>query len=104
MTPDMSMRTIASVESNRNSASASHSSVLPTPVGPRNRNEPLGRPGSDRPARAEGGPGRPRGARQAAPGAPPRLRDDLDRLFLADHARMQLRLHRQQLLALALEH
>ena len=47
----MSMRTIASGESNRNSASALHSSVLPTPVGPRNRNEPLGRFGSDRPAR-----------------------------------------------------
>ena len=32
-------------------ASALHSSVLPTPVGPRNRNEPFGRFGSDRPAR-----------------------------------------------------
>ena len=47
----MSMRTIASVESNRNSASALHSSVLPTPVGPKNRNEPFGRFGSDNPAR-----------------------------------------------------
>ena len=47
----MSMRTIASVVSNMNSASALHNSVLPTPVGPRNRNEPFGRFGSDRPAR-----------------------------------------------------
>ncbi len=45
------MRTIDSSVSNRNSASALHSSVLPTPVGPRNRNEPLGRRGSARPAR-----------------------------------------------------
>ena len=34
-----------------NSASARASSVLPTPVGPRNRNEPIGRSGSCRPAR-----------------------------------------------------
>jgi hypothetical protein len=47
----MSMRTIASCVSNMNSASARASSVLPTPVGPRNRNEPIGRSGSDSPAR-----------------------------------------------------
>ncbi|MCY1187506.1 hypothetical protein D9M73_284960 [compost metagenome] len=47
----MSIRTMASSVSNRNSASALHSSVLPTPVGPRKRNEPLGRFGSARPAR-----------------------------------------------------
>src|SRR5205809_105940 len=40
MNSDMSMRTIDSSVSNRNSASALQSSVLPTPVGPRNRNEP----------------------------------------------------------------
>ena len=34
-----------------NSASARASSVLPTPVGPRNRNEPIGRSGSCSPAR-----------------------------------------------------
>ncbi|MNS68099.1 hypothetical protein D3C72_1013670 [compost metagenome] len=45
------MRTMASWVSNRNSASALHSSVLPTPVGPRNRKEPMGRFGSDSPAR-----------------------------------------------------
>ncbi len=48
----MSMRIMARSSSNRNSASALASSVLPTPVGPRNRNEPVGRSGSDTPARA----------------------------------------------------
>ena len=38
----MSMRIIARSSSNKNSASARASSVLPTPVGPRNRNEPIG--------------------------------------------------------------
>ncbi|MNQ88808.1 hypothetical protein D3C85_1040890 [compost metagenome] len=47
----MSMRIRCSSESNRNSASARVSSVLPTPVGPRNRNDPYGRAGSARPAR-----------------------------------------------------
>ena len=70
MNSDMSMRIIASSVSNRNSASALHSSVLPTPVGPRNRNEPFGRRGSDKP-----------GAR-AADG----IRDDAQRLVLAHHA------------------
>ena len=45
------MRTIAVLESNMNSASARASSVLPTPVGPRNRKVPIGRSGSCRPAR-----------------------------------------------------
>ena len=51
MYSDMSIRTIASWESNMNSASARASSVLPTPVGPRNRNVPIGRSGSCSPAR-----------------------------------------------------
>ena len=51
MYSDMSMRTIASWVSNMNSASARASSVLPTPVGPRNRKVPIGRSGSCRPAR-----------------------------------------------------
>src|SRR5260370_683400 len=38
----MSMRTIARSSSKRNSASALASSVLPTPVGPRNRKLPVG--------------------------------------------------------------
>jgi hypothetical protein len=41
----MSIRTMARSSSKRNSASALASSVLPTPVGPRNRNEPVGRSG-----------------------------------------------------------
>ncbi len=48
----MSMRNNALSSSNRNAASALVSSVLPTPVGPRNMNEPIGRFGSCRPARA----------------------------------------------------
>ncbi len=51
MNSDMSMRTMASSVSNRKLASDLHSSVLPTPVGPRNRKEPLGRLGSAKPAR-----------------------------------------------------
>src|ERR1700751_2463521 len=51
MYSDMSMRTIASCESNMNSASARASSVLPTPVGPKKRNDPIGRLGSLSPAR-----------------------------------------------------
>ena len=47
----MSRRIRWSSLSNRKPASALHSSVLPTPVGPRNRNEPVGRFGSDRPER-----------------------------------------------------
>ena len=47
----MSIRTIARSSSNRKSASARASSVLPVPVGPRNRNEPVGRLGSLMPAR-----------------------------------------------------
>ena len=42
---------MASGVSNINSANALHNSVLPTPVGPKNKNEPLGRLGSDNPAR-----------------------------------------------------
>ena len=47
----MSMRTIARSSSNRKSASDLASSVLPTPVGPRKRNDPVGRSGSATPAR-----------------------------------------------------
>ena len=47
----MSMRTMARSSSKRKSASALASSVLPTPVGPRKRNEPVGRSGSEMPAR-----------------------------------------------------
>ena len=47
----MSIRTTAFSSSKRNDASARASSVLPTPVGPRNMNDPIGRLGSDKPAR-----------------------------------------------------
>jgi len=51
MYSDMSMRTMARSLSNKYSASAFASSVLPTPVGPRNMNDPMGLSGSERPAR-----------------------------------------------------
>ena len=86
MYSDMSMRTIASWESNMNSASARASSVLPTPVGPRNRNVPIGRSGSLRPARER------RSALETAD----------DRLVLADDAPVQALLHVDELLDLAL--
>ena len=70
-----------------NSASARASSVLPTPVGPRKTNEPIGRFGSWRP-----------GARAAE-----RVRDRRDGLVLADDALVQPLLHVDQLLRLALE-
>ena len=82
----MSMRIMWSSLSNRKPASALHSSVLPTPVGPRNRKQPSGRFGS-----------RQAGAR-AADGVGHRG----DGLVLADHALVQLVFHLQQLLALAL--
>ena len=47
----MSMRTIARSSSKRKSASDLASSVLPVPVGPRKRNDPVGRLGSEMPAR-----------------------------------------------------
>src|SRR5258708_235073 len=43
MYSDMSIRIISFSSSNKNSASARASSVLPTPVCPRNMNEPCGR-------------------------------------------------------------
>ena len=51
MYSDMSIRTNDFSSSKRNSASARASSVFPTPVGPRNMNEPIGRFSSDSPAR-----------------------------------------------------
>ena len=80
------MRTIASWLSNMNSASARASSVLPTPVGPRNRNEPIG------PVRV----GSPARERRSA------LDDGGDGLVLADDAPVQALLHVDELLDLAL--
>ena len=86
MYSDMSMRIMAFSSSNRNSARARASSVLPTPVGPRKMNEPIGRLGSFSPERA----------RMHGVG------DGLDGLVLADDALVQLLLQLQQLLHLAL--
>ena len=78
---------MARSSSNMNSASARASSVLPTPVGPRKTNEPIGRFGSWRP-----------GARP-----PERVRDRRDRLVLPDDPLVEALLHVDQLLGLALE-
>ena len=86
MYSDMSMRTIARSSSNRKSASVRASSVLPTPVGPRNRNEPIGRFGSDSPARD----------RRIA------FATAVDRVVLADHPLVQHVLHADELRHLAL--
>src|SRR5215212_7193620 len=51
MNSDMSKRIIERSEPKRNSASERATSVLPTPVGPKNRNEPTGRCGFLSPAR-----------------------------------------------------
>ena len=48
----ISIRIIASSDPNIASAKALANSVLPTPVGPKNINEPIGRVGSDKPLRA----------------------------------------------------
>jgi hypothetical protein len=77
----MSIRVIACSSSKRNSARARASSVFPTPVGPRKRNEPSGRRGSPRPALARHG---------------------FDRLVLADDAVVEPLLHLDELLDLAL--
>ncbi len=69
----MSMRTIASSSPNTDSASALASSVLPTPVGPRNRNIATGRS-----RLAQAGAGQAHGIAHCA-----------DRLVLADHALVQ---------------
>ncbi len=51
MNSDISMRIMDDSVSNKNPASALHNSVLPTPVGPRNKKDPIGRCSSDKPAR-----------------------------------------------------
>ena len=82
----MSMRTMFSSVSKSASASVLASSVLPTPVGPRKMNEPIGRRGSLMPERA----------RMHGVG------DELHRLVLADDALVQDLVEAEQLLALAL--
>src|SRR3954465_6369307 len=96
----MSTRTIARSSSKRNSASALASSVLPTPVGPRKRKEPVGRSGSATPARAR----RTAPATAAARPPPRRVAPRRHGLGLADHAGLERLLHAQQLGGLALHH
>ena len=47
----ISIRIMCSSLSNKNEARALHNSVLPTPVGPKNKKDPYGLPSSDNPAR-----------------------------------------------------
>ena len=83
----MSSRTIACSSSRTTSATARASSVLPTPVGPRNTNDPFGRFGileaGARPAKG--------------------IRHRRDGVVLADHALVQTVLEMNQLLGLTLE-
>ena len=82
----MSILMSASSLPNMNSASAFASSVLPTPVGPRKMNEPIG----------------PLRVLEAGARAADRLRDDLDRLLLADDPVVERVLHVEQPLGLLL--
>ncbi len=84
----MSMRTMECSSSKRNSASARAVSVLPTPVGPRKMNEPMGRLGSLSPARE----------RRMA------FATTVKRGILADNALAQAVFHLDELLDLALQH
>ena len=81
MYSDMS-RVISELSSpKRNSDSVLASSVLPTPVGPRKMNEPLGR----------------FGILEAGPGAADRLADRPDGVLLADDPLVELALHVEEL-------
>ena len=82
----MSMRTRAFSSSNRYSASALASSVLPTPVGPEEQERA----------------GRPVGVGDAGPGAAHGLADRANRRLLPDEPLAELALEMQQLLGLAL--
>ena len=82
----MSILMSASSLPNMNSASALASSVFPTPVGPRKMNEPIGR----------------FGILEAGPRPADGLRDDPDRLLLADDPAVERLLHVEQALRLLL--
>ncbi len=84
----MSMRTIAFSSSNKNSASALVSSVLPTPVGPRNKKR------SDRPI----------GIAEPGAVAAHGIGDRPHRIVLTDHPLAEPLFHLHQLFALAFEH
>src|SRR5579872_3752713 len=87
MYSDMSMRSMARSSSKRNSARARASSVLPTPVGPKKMNEPIGRLGSLSPARERRIIGHP-----------------LQRRILPNYTLAQPLFHRDQLLDFTFEH
>src|SRR3954466_10253818 len=95
----MSSRIIRSESPNSASASERASSVLPTPVGPRNRKLPTGRSGSPSPA-----PDRraPPGTPRPGPRPPARLGAPLHGVVLADHPVVQVRLEPQQAVPLLL--
>lgn len=88
MYSDISMRIMAFSSSNRHSASAFASSVLPTPVGPRNKKLPIGCSGSASPARL----------RRIAPGY------RRNGLVLSNHSLMQTILKIDELFHFALHH
>jgi hypothetical protein len=87
MNSDISKRTIACSSSNKNWARARQSSVLPTPVGPRKINDPIGRFWSCSPARAADDVG-----------------DRVDRAVLADDASFEPVFHLEELLNFSFEH
>ena len=87
MYSDISSRIMARSSSNKNSARARANSVLPTPVGPRKMNEPMGRFGIGE-ARAIAANG---------------VGDALEGVFLSDDALAQPLLHGDQLSGLAFE-
>ena len=87
MYSDMSRRTMAFSSSNRNSARARASSVLPTPVGPRNKKR------ADRPIRIA----------QARAAAANRVRYSLERRLLADDTLAQPLFHVNELFDFAFE-
>ncbi len=82
MYSDMSSRTIAASSSNRNCASARASSVFPTPVGPRNRNEPIGLRGSLSPDFARRTASETRRTASSCPTTRAESRSSMDRSFL----------------------
>ena len=88
MYSDMSTRIMAFSSSNRYSASARTSSVLPTPVGPRKMKLPMGRLGSLKPGAV----------------APDGVRDQAHGFVLADDAVLQALVHLDQLLDFAFHH
>src|SRR4029078_10425958 len=96
----MSMRIIACSSSNRNSARARASSVLPTPVGPRKMKLPSGRFGSWRPARARRMALATGGIACSCPTT--RWVTRLDHLLLPDAALVEPLFHLDQLLDLPL--